>query len=169
MRIEPLGELITDEDDPSCLFSDEVLVPWLSDARLVFTFADLEGDEMPEDYAAAVRRFFALTSRDRDTAAPYLFRHYQSFCDVLSDKDIGVTIEGPGDVWQHVDPCEIHVSRRSEDGKVYISIDAECAWEPEHGLQLVYRDGGTLSRVSEQDGHLTHADAYALPESEDRI
>jgi len=50
-----------------------------------------------------------------------------------------------------------------------VQITAECEWEPEHGLQIVYRDGSELKRVSQQDGHLTYVDAYGLPESEDRI
>jgi len=50
-----------------------------------------------------------------------------------------------------------------------VKICAECTWEPEHGLQIVYREGSVLSRVSDQDRHLTHADAHGLPESQDRI
>lgn len=50
-----------------------------------------------------------------------------------------------------------------------MQIAAECDWEPEHGLLIVYRNGNELSRVSDQDGHLTHTDAYDLPEQEDRI
>jgi hypothetical protein len=36
-------------------------------------------------------------------------------------------------------------------------------------LQIVYRRGSELSRVSAQDGHLTHTDAFDLPEDQDRI
>lgn len=52
---------------------------------------------------------------------------------------------------------------------VYVQIAAECDWEPEHGLQIIYRRGVEFCRVSDQDGHLTYSDAYDLPESEDRI
>ena len=51
---------------------------------------------------------------------------------------------------------------------VYVQVACECAWESEHGLQLVFRQGATLSRVSDQDGHLTHADAYDLPEDQEQ-
>ena len=44
-----------------------------------------------------------------------------------------------------------------------------CTWDQEHGLQIIYRRGAELSRVSQQDGHLTTSDAYARPDSEDRI
>ena len=45
----------------------------------------------------------------------------------------------------------------------------DCDWEPEHGLQLVFRKGQSLSRVSDDDGHLTYSDAFNLPEDQDRI
>ncbi len=41
------------------------------------------------------------------------------------------------------------------DNLIYIQIAAECDWEEEHGLQIIYKNGNQLSRVSEQDGHLT--------------
>lgn len=42
-----------------------------------------------------------------------------------------------------------------------LSIECECAWEPEHGLQLVFASGERLSRVSPYDGHLTWASTVA--------
>jgi len=48
-------------------------------------------------------------------------------------------------------------------------IAAECDWEREHGLQIIYRHGCELSRVSAQDGHVTHTDAFGLPEDQDKI
>lgn len=45
----------------------------------------------------------------------------------------------------------------------------ECDWEEEHGLQLVFRQGKKLTRISDQDGHLTEADAYDKPDEEDEL
>ncbi len=74
------------------------------------------------------------------------------------------------EVWEYVHPSEIFVRRRSRREKgVYVQITAECDWEPEHGLQIIYRRGKELSRVSDQDGHLTQTDAYDLPEDQDKI
>lgn len=75
---------------------------------------------------------------------------------------------GEADVWRHVTfGGEIIVRVRadgdSEDG-VYLSIECECDWEPEHGLMLVYRDGPTIAKVGPYDGHVTQADAYANPD-----
>jgi hypothetical protein len=45
----------------------------------------------------------------------------------------------------------------------YLSIECNCDWEVEPGMQLVLRDGWTVSKVSPYDGHLTNADAFANP------
>lgn len=39
----------------------------------------------------------------------------------------------------------------------------------EHGLQIIYRAGRVLSRVREQDGHLTFTDAHDMPEEQGKI
>jgi hypothetical protein len=73
-------------------------------------------------------------------------------------------------VWDFVKPTEIHISRRHHgDRLVYVEILCECRWEIEHGLAVIYRNGSTLSRVSEQDGHLTTSDAFDFPEEKDTI
>jgi len=170
MRVDNLGELTTDESVPEWLVSREVEVPYFPGAKLKFILEDVEGDDRPDEFAAAVARFFALATRDRDHAAPYVFTFYRQICEALGDDEIEARITSPADVWKHVHPTEIHVSRRHRaDKKVYVQITAECDWEPEHGLQIVYREGCELKRVSMQDGHLTHADACAVPESQDRI
>jgi len=170
MRIEQLGDLTPDERVPEWLVSRKVDVPYFPGAQLAFVFDNLDGDEWPDEFASAVGRFLALTIRDRDDATPYVFRNYRETCEEIGEAEVGIDIERPADVWNQVRPDEIHVKRRFYgDRKVYVQITAECVWEPEHGLQIVYREGSELKRVSQQDGHLTHVDAYGLPESEDRI
>lgn len=170
MRIEQLGELSPDDDIPEWLVSKKIDVPYFPGAKLRFVFDGLEDDDAPDDFASAVRRFLALTVRDREHAAPYVFTNYREMCEAIGVDEVGVNIDRPADVWNHVRPDEIFVKRRhSGDRKVYVQITAGCDWEQEHGLQIVYREGFELKRVSEQDGHLTHVDAFALPESEDRI
>jgi hypothetical protein len=99
----------------------------------------------------------------------YVFANYAEMKAALSAEDLDCDIASAADEWPHVHPKEIFVSRRRQDRAIYVQIFAECDWEPEHGLQIVYRNGRLLSRVSDQDGHRTHTDAYGLPESEDRI
>jgi hypothetical protein len=74
------------------------------------------------------------------------------------------------EIWKFVQPTGITVSRRPYgEQDIFIDISCECEWEEEHGLQLVFRQGKKLTRVSQIDGHLTDADAYDIPDSEDEL
>lgn len=70
------------------------------------------------------------------------------------------TVARPESVWEFVSFGNEFRVERDADGQVYISIECECAWEPEHGLQLVFRGGRTVSKVGPFDGHLTNAAAF---------
>lgn len=52
---------------------------------------------------------------------------------------------------------------------MYVAVDCRCDWEEEHGLQLVFRQGRMLTRVSDQDGHLTEAHAYGRVDEPDAL
>jgi hypothetical protein len=168
-QIDGVGELTVDESIPEWLVSQKIDVPWWPGAKLRFVFPDLDDDARPSDFASAVTRFLALTQLDRDHAASYVLANYKEACDAVDGGDVGVTIQNAADVWQHVHLDEVFVRRRSSDGRVYVQLMAECRWDAEHGLQIVFRDGRELSRVSQQDDHLTYADAHGLPDSHDRI
>jgi hypothetical protein len=117
-----------------------------------------------------VHAFLNLDDSARLAASPYVFKNYRDFADAIGDEDVGCEIRDPREVWGFIKPTEIRISRRPRrDRAIYVQIVAECQWEPEHGLQIVYRDGSQLSRVSDQDGHLTWTDASDLPESQDRV
>ena len=72
-------------------------------------------------------------------------------------------IKAPADVWDHIRfGGEPLVSRRSKgDGGIYVSLECECDWEEEHGLQIVFENGRRVNKVGPYDGHLTNSDARA--------
>jgi hypothetical protein len=37
------------------------------------------------------------------------------------------------------------------DGAAYVRVVGDCDWDEEHGLQLVFRGGSTLTHVGEHD------------------
>jgi hypothetical protein len=170
MKIEYLGELTPHQNIEEWMVSSEVEVDYFPGTRLRFVLEDIEDDLDPNAFVAAVGNFLKLRVKDREEATPYVYKNYSDFVHDVGEDEIEAHIDSPADVWKYVQPSEIHVSRRPYgDRKVYVQIAANCDWEQEHGLQIIYREGKQLSRVSDQDGHLTHADAYGLPESEDRI
>lgn len=114
--------------------------------------------------------FLKLGGADRLSASQYVLANYRMISELIDGHDLGCRIDTEEDVWKYVHPSEVFVARRARrDHAIYVSIAAECDWEPEHGLQIVFRRGSQLSRVSNQDGHLTHTDAYDLPEEQDQI
>jgi hypothetical protein len=80
-------------------------------------------------------------------------------------------IPTPEGVWKHIQfGTEPVVTRRAYGDKgVYVSLECNCDWEQEHGLQIVFKNGLGINKVGPYDGHLTNADAYAQDELEDVV
>lgn len=169
MNLPALGPLHPDQDIPEWLVSSPIPVPYFDNLPLTFTMDGLKEEDSVEVNDAIVG-FLKLAASDRCAASPYVYKNYLHMAGLVSKEDLYCDIPRADIVWNYVTPSQIYVSRRHRRDKlIYILIAAECEWEPEHGLQIVYRKGVELSRVSDQDGHVTHADAYDVPEEQDRI
>ena len=84
--------------------------------------------------------------------------------------DTFLSLKSEKEIWKYIHPSEILISRRPyNDQDIYIVAACECDCEREHGLQLVFRQGKKLTRVSGQDGHITEADAFDKPDKEDKL
>jgi hypothetical protein len=169
MNIPILGPLIPDPSVPEWLVAQPREIPLLGGRKLPIILNSLEeADE--QEAESAITSFLKLGPADRLGISLYVFAHYKKISELVSNEDLGCQIESPEEVWQHVHPSEVFVKRRARrDCAIYISVAAECDWEREHGLQIVFKGGNQLVRVSDQDGHLTHADAYDVPEEQNRI
>ena len=164
-----LGTMVQDPDIEEWWVSSPVSVPVLG-TSVEFVLDGVAEDDRGSDFEDAVASFLALAPADRALATPHVYSNYRQFVDMVGEEEFDFSIEEPEDVWKHVRVSRIYVERRHRrDRCIYIQVSAECDWEVEHGLLLVFREGTTLSRVSAQDGHLTHTDAYDLPEEQDRI
>ena len=169
MTIPALGELKPYPALPKWLCSEPIEIPFLEGMQMPIILTDLK-DSDQDEIIEAVNAFLKLSSSDRAQAAEHVFNNYKDMKDYVDESDLGCEINSAREVWPHVHPKQIYISRRRYRGKeIYVQIAAECDWEQEHGLQIVYRKGGVLSRVSAQDGHLSYVDAYAVSEDQDRI
>ncbi len=166
MESKKLGTL-TNENYPNTWESQPVAVPFFNNAKIPFIIEANKEDLSEID--EVIGNFLNLTPESKDDASKYLYKHYQDIVKAVDKDDVDCTIESEADIWNHVTPTNIIVRKRPEDHVVYIQVLAECRWEREHGIQIVYKDGNRLSRVSEQDGHLTYSDAYDVSDSEDRV
>lgn len=130
------------------------------------------GDEHP--VRDAVAAFLAADDRALHEAGPHVYAYYLDTVREAQEQGWALPlpdIPADGSVWDHVSfGTEFHVDRPLDgDGPVYVSVECECAWEPEHGLQLVFRDGRTITKVGPFDGHLTNGSALDREESDTSV
>ena len=156
--------------------SDIMAVPFFDNKKMKIIFMDF----MPESDATfikeadeALQLFLKKSTADRLKISNLVYKNCMNFLNAVGydemDKPLW-DINDQNDIWNHVHPNEIYITRRSyQDEDIYVNISCECDWEEEHGLQLVFRQGKQINRVSQIDGHLTDADAYDKPDANDEL
>ena len=130
-----------------------------------FDNAEVELDEdleEPDERAAeALAAFLRLTSADRLRDSRHVYAYYRDFHEAVGgedwlDAEMGIP-EKPEDIWAHVTPGVVGVwTGNGDDPHLYIFVEANCRWEVEHGLLLVWRDGKVLTKAGGFDGHPTN-------------
>jgi hypothetical protein len=160
VEIPGLGPL-TEDPDLGWHWTEPLAVPLLGGAVCEFALSGYGDDPDPEDFHKAIRTFLGLDRSVLEAAAPHLYAYYR---DIAALDDGCVVIDGPETVLDHVRfGPEPMVERDDGDGHVHVSLEGGCDWEPEHGLQVVLRDGATVTKVGPYDGHLTNASAHTGP------
>lgn len=169
VEVQALGTLKQDPDIPEWWVSSPIPVPFFGGERLQFVITtELQGNDFSPDVETAISNFLSLDEQYKFSVSEAVYRNYCEYLEAVEEFEL--PISKPTEIWDYVTPTQIYVSRRSgRDKNIYIKAACECEWEIEHGLQLVFRNGTKLTRVSEQDGHLTHTDAYDLPEEEEPV
>jgi hypothetical protein len=152
-----LGQVVPDQYE--LWRAPPIKLPYLDGVSLPVLMSNVE----PADVARidqALENFLALGLDARDAASPRILAQCQEFLGLVGldddeDKEMAA-ITDPRKIWKHVAGEEILVERNDAGAEpaIYIALLCSCAWETEHGLQLVYRNGETLTRVSEQDGNV---------------
>lgn len=165
MQIPGLGPVVEDTE-LGWYRSEPVAVPVLGGALCRIVLDGYGDDQRQEDFHEAIRTFRTLDPSVLTAATPAIFAYYRDVMnDVVTagDHDWYVEIEGSRNVLDHVRlGGEPIVSRDAYgDRRVYVSLECECDWELEHGLQIVFRDGRLVTKVGPYDGHLTNSAAFA--------
>ncbi|WFE89806.1 hypothetical protein K1718_00140 [Roseibium porphyridii] len=108
----------------------------------------------------AIAQFLKLGDFARDEAGRSVHADFLKLtaapAHLTGDAMSRLAIERPDDVWQHLRPQSLWLTAERYEGEetIYIAIHCDCDWDPEDGIQLVYREGKLLTRVSEQDGEV---------------
>jgi hypothetical protein len=159
MEIPGLGPVV-DDDGSGWYRSAPLPVRVLGGTSCAIVVEGYADDRRKDDFHEAIRAFLALDSSVLTAASPAIFAYYRDFMSaVAGDDDTAwdVKIDGPQSVLDHVQLGTEPIVTRDVHGDrhVYVSLECECDWEPEHGLQLVFRDGRTVTKVGPYDGHLS--------------
>ncbi len=176
IELESIGKLKPHPQIPDeWLISQPIGVPFFGDKEFKFILdVDLETDEMFLSEAdETIENFLRLNEDVKTSLSNYIYQNYQAVQNYYQYEPSAIpTLElsNENDIWNYVYPFEIYVSRRHRrDKDIYVKVDCGCEWEEEHGLQLVFRKGLKLTRVSDIDGHLTEADAYNKADEDDEL
>ena len=158
ITLNSIGELKENSDFPGdLLISQPISIPFFDGKKVSFNFDGYSGDEsFFAEADTAISNFLEKNEKDREEISNLVFENYRNFVDAVGEDENLPQIEYAKNIWHFVYPQEIYIARGdSPDGDIYLQIHCECEWEIEHGLQIVFKQGKKVTRVSYIDGHLT--------------
>lgn len=123
---------------------------------------ELEDEDSLSD--PALIEFLNRDRNDRLKDSRHVFTYYKDFHHMVGgedwlDEEMGV-VSDPEQIWAHVAPIQIHLETgRDPDTNRYVVLYADCDWEQEHALMMVWENGKVLNKVSGYDGCLTNTNA----------
>ena len=171
-----IGTLTQNQEFDDWWESLPIAIPFFDNLKLKIIFADFEptiDTAFIKEADDALACFLALSNTDKFSISELVYKNCMDFLHAIEfdEQDQHLwDIEDKNEIWNFVYPTEIYIERRAyQDKDIYVDIHCECDWEDEHGLQLVFRKGMKVTRVSQIDGHITNADAYDLPDEEDYL
>lgn len=171
MEIPGIGT-VTKDEELNWYLSEPITVPVLGNRTCRFVVEAYDEDPDKEAFHAAINNFLSTDESVLKKAEPHIFRYYQD-CNRNWEEgdDWFIAIESPGEIWSHIRlGTEPMVTRRAYGDKgIYISLECECDWEVEHGLQIVFKNGLEVNKIGQYDGNYTNADAYGDADFEDIV
>jgi hypothetical protein len=154
------------KDDRFGLYWSEAMpIAFLRGHKCRFALGGYVEDCRKSDFHQAINNALAIDDSVLARAQPHVLRYRREMIALQVRHGWPHTQNNDStDVWNQVHfGSEIYVSRRArgddEDG-IYLSLECNCDWEVEHGLQIVLRDGLEITKIGPFDGHLTNSDAF---------
>ena len=171
-----IGQLTQDENFADWWISNPFEIPFFDNDEFTIIFMGCVPEQdktFIEEADSALTNFFKLNASYKNSISELAYKNLTNFMDAVSFNDVDKPlreITNKNEIWKFIYPTKIYVARRPYNEKdMYVQIVCECEWEQEHGLQFVFRQGKKLTRISDQDGHLTESDAYGKPDEEDDL
>ncbi len=170
-EIETTFGLVKLEEKNEKWATEPIKIKFLDNLKCRFVFDDAYiTASNKDDYHSAISNFYHLNSSVLLAVGKSAFQYYQDITSQLDPDstwydDYYVDIATEKDVWGHIQFCDVlRISRNEEDDTVYICLGGDCDWEPEHGVQLVFKEGRFVNRLSQIDFILTNSDPSVVYE-----
>lgn len=160
MNVPGLGE-VTKDEQLGWYRSEPIPVPMFGGKKCHVVLDGYDTDPRKDEFHVAIANFLSATPDVLREADEPLFRYYKNNEEWWTEEG-EPPITSADELWKHVQlGGQPMVTRRAYgDQGIYISIECECDWEPEHGLQLVLKNGLKVNKLGGYDGHLTNSDAF---------
>lgn len=154
------------------LISKPIAVKVLNDEMIEFVLEDYQQDESKEEFHQAIENFLTIDKAVLKQAQDDIYQYYIDVSNEIGiDDACYIKIAKPEDVWKHIELNGSPVVTRRPSGNrlVYVTLECNCDWEEEHGLQIVFKQGLFVNKVGAYDSHLTNSDAYDDPTLENVV
>ncbi len=164
MHIPGLGPVEKDEES-GWYISQPVTIDALDQQECEFLVEryDEADDAGKAAYHQAIENFIHLKTTTLQKAEEAIFAYYQDIANYRrAEKNDVVEINQAADVWQHIQFGDeaLVCQRPNGDQTVYVSLECDCDWEEEQGLQIVFRHGAEISKLGPFDDFLSNADVF---------
>jgi hypothetical protein len=100
---------------------------------------------------SAVANFLNLDPEHREELTERVYKNYEEMCKIATVP--ALPIREKSGIWKYVYPGDIFIQQGLDDPEIHILVTGNCEWEPEHGLQMVFRKGNEIVGVSEVTGY----------------
>ncbi len=146
-----VGQLTQDDHFEEWWNSDLISIPYFQNTKLKVVFTEAEDENYFKLAEIAIMNFIQLTTSDRQNHSSQIIENYKQ--NLVFDYTIKLEFKSDNEIWDFVYPSVI-ILAQNEIGEVFVLVECGCEWEEEHGLQLVFKNGQRLTRVSYNDGGL---------------
>jgi hypothetical protein len=150
MKSKITGELNPCDYDEELFESEPISIPYFDNKKLKISFIDAKYEPYLIESDKVLERFLTKDCKNRMNDSEIVYEYYSQILKLGYCADL--KLSSITDIWEFVNPNEIIIDWEDEC-KYYLCVSCGCSWEEEHGLQLVFINGESLTRASGHDGH----------------
>lgn len=131
-------------------FPLQYLVTW-NGAPVPLSIEPEESGQVSLVQREALRLALAMPPDILELSAPAVVQNYEVYREAIGDEEMPPLAQ-PVDVWKAVQPTEVIIPIHDGWPIPTFLLYAECDWDPEHGLEVRFRNG--IADESNQQGEI---------------